>query len=58
MIDTKPPMPQMVYPKKTYQDIINEDKSKQVESKYRIKIEQENLAEINNELKNIHVNIN
>ena len=32
--------------------------AKQVESRYRIKIEQENLSEIENELKNIHVNIN
>jgi hypothetical protein len=32
--------------------------AKQTESKYRIKIEQENLSEIENELKNIHVNIN
>ena len=30
MIDNKTPIPQMVYPKKTYQDIFNEDKSKQV----------------------------
>ena len=30
MIDAETPIPQMVYSKKTYQDIINEDKSKQV----------------------------
>ena len=30
MIDAEPPIPQMVYPKKTYQDIINEDKSKKL----------------------------